>query len=103
MAETISGVFAGVALDDLHLSVRGTSGVMAAVSALMVAVWSLVYCALRVRDTATGSSLSSMPYEPLGVGTPSMALEGRGSKLVGIATDGEASGGALNRRESLAE
>lgn len=43
VAEMGSGLFAGVAIDNLHLTVHRTAAIMAAVAAAMTGIWSVQY------------------------------------------------------------
>ena len=58
VAETGSGLFPGIALDNLHLTVSGTATIMAVVAAIMRGIWSLLYL-LQQRSAQIGA------YAPL--------------------------------------
>lgn len=61
VAETTAGIFPGVAIDDLHLSVQATAAVMAGNAAVMTVIWLLLY----LWYVKKGDEKNKGSYEPL--------------------------------------
>ena len=49
LAETLTGVFPGVALDNLHLTARSTCAIMAGIATGLTALWVFIHVVVFVR------------------------------------------------------
>lgn len=66
VAETAAGVFPGLAIDDLRLSVQATAAVMAGNAAVMTVIWLLVYLWYSKRGDDKKASYEPLDQQELG-------------------------------------